>query len=79
MEKSGKPTKQNISIKKISQNEYNNNSMHDIYNNSVSKVINEISDAQIDNITGKKYMMDDISNTVNVYKPIYVSIDKNII
>lgn len=66
-------------VKNISQNEYDTKSIHDIYNNSVSKVINNISDAQIDNITGKKYMMDDISNTVNVYKPIYVSIDKNII
>jgi len=66
-------------VKNITQSEYDNKSIHDIYNNSVSKVINNIREEQIDDITGKKYMMDEESNTVNVYKPIYVSMDKYII
>ena len=54
----------NIDVKSITKNEYDNNSMHDIYNNAVSKVINNIKQDQIDNITGKKYMVNDESNTV---------------
>jgi hypothetical protein len=69
----------NIDVKSITKNEYNDNSMHDIYNNAVSKVINNIKQDQIDNITGKKYMVDDESNTANLYKPIYVLKDKYII
>ncbi len=66
-------------IKSISQDEYNNNSLHDIYNNSISRVINNISSEQIDDITGIKYMVDDMPNTVNVYKPIFELKDKYII
>ena len=66
-------------VKSISKDEYNNNTMHDIYNNSISKVINNIRQDQIDNVTGRKYMNDDESNTGNLYKPLYVSIDKYII
>lgn len=66
-------------VKSITKDEYNKNSMHDIYNNSISKVINNIRQEQIDDITGKKYMVDDESNVSNLYKPIYISMDKNII
>ncbi len=66
-------------VKSISQDEYNNNNLHDIYNNSISKVINNIRQDQIDNVTGKKYMIDDDSNLSNLYKPILILKDKYII
>ena len=66
-------------VKSITKDEYSKNSMHDIYNDSISKVINNIRKDQIDNITGKRYMDDDDSNTSNLYKPLYVSMDKYII
>ncbi len=66
-------------IKSISSDEYNNNYLHDIYNNSISKVINNISKEQIDSITGQKYMIDDDSNSSNLYKPLLVLKDKYII
>jgi hypothetical protein len=66
-------------VKSITKDEYNQNSMHDIYNNSISKVINNIKQEQIDNITGNKYMTDNDSNISYLYKPLYVSIDKYII
>ncbi len=66
-------------IKSISSDEYNNNNLHDIYNNSISKVINNISKDQIDSITGNKYMINDDSNSSNLYKPLLVLKDKYII
>ena len=65
--------------KSISKDEYNNNNFHDIYNNSISKVINNISKDQIDSITGQKYMITDDSNTSNLYKPLLILKDKYII
>lgn len=66
-------------VKSISKDEYNNNNFHDIYNNSISKVINNISKDQINSITGQKYMNDDDSNTSNLYKPLLILKDKYII
>ncbi len=66
-------------IKSISKDEYNNNNLHDIYNNSISKVINNIRQDQIDNVTGKKYMNDDDSNSSNLYKPLLILKDKYMI
>lgn len=65
-------------VKSISKDEYNNNNFHDIYNNSISKVINNISKDQIDSITGQKYMINDDSNASNLYKPLLILKDEYI-
>jgi hypothetical protein len=66
-------------VKSITKDEYNNNTFHDIYNNSISKVINNVRQDQIDNVTGKKYMNDDDSNSSNLYKPLLILKDKYIL
>lgn len=65
-----------LDIKSVSKDEFENSTLFNIYDRAVSKVINDITPQQIDNITGK-YNMNDNNNNVltNLYKPIFVSMD----
>lgn len=65
-----------IDIKKISKDEYNNNTLADIFNKSTARVINHVSDNDIKNILGKPIEEKIMVN--NMYKPELSLIDKNL-
>ena len=65
-----------IDAKNISKDEFNNNTLADIFNKTTAKIIKHVSDEQIKNVLGKpieeKRMVD------NLYKPELVFVDKNL-
>ena len=65
----------NINIKNISKDELQNSNLADIYNKMTAKVINDISPEQIDNITGKPIIDEQING---YYKPVLSLIDQNL-
>jgi hypothetical protein len=65
-----------LNIKNLSKKQLDEYCLADLYDDMTAKVVNKITSEQIKSITGTE--VDDSSCVSNLYKPIYVSIDKNL-